>query len=111
MLETHVLTGDSLEVDHVWAVAVDGAPVELSNNARERMRRSREVVERAAASPERRYGVNTGFGRLVTQTIPNELADELQIRLLRSHACGVGDPYPDEVVRAALLLRANALAT
>ncbi len=110
MVETQALTGDDLEVDHVWAVAVDGAPVELSDSARERMQAAREVVERAAASSERTYGVNTGFGRLVTQTIPSELADELQIRLLRSHACGVGEPYPDEIVRAALLLRANALA-
>ena len=47
----------------------------------------------------------------MTKTIPRELADELQVRLLRSHACGVGDPYPEEIVRAALLLRANALAT
>jgi histidine ammonia-lyase len=111
VVETQVLTGDDLEVDHVWAVAVDGAPVELSDRARDRMRAGREVVERAAASPSRTYGVNTGFGRLVTQTIPSELAEELQVRLLRSHACGVGDPYPDEIVRAALLLRANALAT
>src|SRR4029450_7874727 len=72
---------------------------------------ARDVVERAAASPERTYGVNTGFGRLVTQTIPAELVDELQVRLLRSHACGGGDPYPDEIVRAALVLRANGLAT
>ena len=111
MAETQVLTGEDLEVDHVWAVAVERAPAELSASARERMRASREVVERAAAAPERTYGVNTGFGRLVTKTIPADLAEELQVRLLRSHACGVGDPYPDEVVRAALLLRANALAT
>ena len=110
MVETQVLTGDDLDVHHVWAVAVEGAPAELSESARERMRAAREVVERAAASPERTYGVNTGFGRLVTKTIPSELADELQVRLLRSHACGVGEPYPDEIVRAALLLRANALA-
>ena len=111
MVETQLLTGADLEVDHVWAVAVEGAPAELSETARERMRVARDVVERAAASPERTYGVNTGFGRLVTQTIPGELVDELQIRLLRSHACGVGDPYPDEIVRAALVLRANGLAT
>ncbi|HET9323091.1 MAG TPA: histidine ammonia-lyase [Gaiellaceae bacterium] len=111
MLETQVLTGDDLEVDHVWSVAVEGAGVELADAARARMRRSRDVVDRAAASPERTYGVNTGFGRLVSKTIPDELVEELQVRALRSHACGVGDPYPDEIVRAALLLRANAFAT
>jgi histidine ammonia-lyase len=111
VVETQVLTGADLEVHHVWAVAVDGAAAELSDEARERMQAARDVVERAAESPARTYGVNTGFGRLVTQTIPAELAEELQVRLLRSHACGVGEPYPDEIVRAALLLRANALAT
>jgi histidine ammonia-lyase len=111
VIETQLVTGRELSVDHVWAVAVEGAPVSLSDEARERMRAGREVVEAAAADPARTYGVNTGFGRLVTKTIPRELVDELQVRLLRSHACGVGDPYPDEIVRGALLLRANALAT
>jgi histidine ammonia-lyase len=113
MARTSVIavTGDDLTVDHVWAVGLEGATAELADGALERMRAAREIVEAAAADPARTYGVNTGFGRLVTKTIPRELADELQIRLLRSHACGVGEPYPDEIVRAALLLRANALAT
>jgi histidine ammonia-lyase len=105
------LTGDDLTVADVWAVALDGAPAELSDEARTKMRAAREVVERAAhGSREHTYGVNTGFGRFVSRSIPEELTAELQVRLLRSHACGVGDPYPDEIVRAATLLRANALA-
>ncbi len=64
----------------------------------------------AHGAREHTYGVNTGFGRFVSRSIPEELTEELQVRLLRSHACGVGEPYPDEVVRAAMLLRANALA-
>ncbi|MGH3080574.1 MAG: histidine ammonia-lyase [Gaiellaceae bacterium] len=110
-METQLVTGHDLGVDHVWAVALEGAAASLSDEAREKIRAGREVVEAAAADPARTYGVNTGFGRLVSKTIPRELADELQVRLLRSHACGVGDPYPEEIVRAALLLRANALAT
>src|SRR5207253_8458652 len=55
-------------------------------------------------------GLNTGFGRFVSASIPEELTGELQLRLLRSHACGVGEPYPSEIVRAAMLLRANTLA-
>src|ERR671927_1257047 len=105
------LTGDDLTVADVWAAAVDGAPAELSDDAREKMRAARELVERAAhGRREHTYGVNTGFGRFVSHAIPEELTEELQLRLLRSHACGVGDPYPPEVVRAAMLLRANALA-
>ncbi len=72
---------------------------------------ARDVVERAAhGAHEHTYGVNTGFGRFVSKQIPPELTEELQLRLLRSHACGVGEPYPDDVVRAAMLLRANTLA-
>ena len=105
------LTGDDLRVADVWSVAVDGAPAELSDSSRDRMRAARELVERAAhGMREHTYGVNTGFGRFVSRSIPEELTEELQLRLLRSHACGVGDPYPPEVIRAAMLLRANALA-
>jgi histidine ammonia-lyase len=104
------LTGDDLRVQDVWTVAVEGVAVALHDTARERMAAARALVEEAAHSPEHTYGVNTGFGRFVSQSIPEELSEELQLRLLRSHACGVGDPYPDEVVRAAMLLRANALA-
>ena len=106
-----VLTGDGLTVDDVWAAAVDGASASLSDDARERMRAARDVVTRAAhGEREHTYGINTGFGRFVSQSIPPEQTEELQLRLLRSHACGVGEPYPPEVVRAAMLLRANTLA-
>jgi histidine ammonia-lyase len=111
VIESKALTGDDLALADVWAVAVEGAPVELADSARERMQAARELVERAAhGSREHTYGVNTGFGRFVSRSIPEELTQELQVRLLRSHACGVGDPYPSEIVRAAMLLRANALA-
>ena len=105
------LTGEDLTVDDVWAVAVDRSRAALTDDARERMNAARELVERAAhGSREHTYGVNTGFGRFVAVAIPEEQTAELQLRLLRSHACGVGEPYPDEIVRAAMLLRANALS-
>jgi histidine ammonia-lyase len=106
------LTGDDLTLADVWAVAVEGARAELSEEGRRRLRAARDLVERVAgdSSGEHTYGINTGFGRFVEKTIPPELSEELQLRLLRSHACGVGEPYADEIVRAAMLLRANALA-
>ncbi len=112
MTVTRALTGDDLSLADVWAVAVDRAgTAALSAAARTRMEAARGVVERAAhGSKEHTYGVNTGFGRFVSKQIPEELTEELQLRLLRSHACGVGDPYPEAVVRAAMLLRANTLA-
>ena len=112
MTVTQALTGDDLTLGDVWAVAVEERPpAPLSDAARVKMHAARAVVERAAhGSHEHTYGVNTGFGRFVSKQIPEELTEELQLRLLRSHACGVGEPYPDPVVRAAMLLRANTLA-
>src|SRR5712691_8028548 len=105
------LTGDDLRIEDVWAVGLGDADAALSDEARTKMRAARELVERAAhGTHEHTYGINTGFGRFVSKSIPEEQTEELQLRLLRSHACGVGDPYPDEIVRAAMLLRANALA-
>src|SRR5205809_937674 len=105
------LTGDDLRIDDVWAVAYGDADAALSDEARTKMRAARDLVERAAhGTREHTYGINTGFGRFVSTSIPEEQTQELQLRLLRSHACGVGEPYPAEVVRAAMLLRANALA-
>ena len=111
MIQTRLLTGDDLTIADVWSVALDRFPVALADEARTRMQAARELVARAAhGQREHTYGVNTGFGRFVSRSIPEELAGELQLRLLRSHSCGVGAPYPDEIVRAAMLLRANALA-
>jgi histidine ammonia-lyase len=107
VIASHALTGNDLRIEDVWEVAVHRAPVGLADEARGQMHAARALVEGAA---EHTYGVNTGFGRFVSESIPDEQAEELQLRLLRSHACGVGEPYPADVVRAAMLLRANALA-
>jgi histidine ammonia-lyase len=106
--EPLLLTGDDLTVDDVHDVAVGGRTVVLAESAVERMTRSRALVD--GLGSEHTYGVNTGFGRFVSESIPADQAEELQLRLLRSHACGVGEPYPDDVVRAAMALRANAIA-
>ncbi|MFO7572952.1 MAG: histidine ammonia-lyase [Gaiellaceae bacterium] len=102
------LSGEALTLADVWDAAVHGAQAEIAPEASERMRASRELLE--SMHGEHTYGVNTGFGRFVSEHVPDELAEELQLRLLRSHSCGVGEPYPDDVVRAAMLLRANTLA-
>ena len=108
MTEPLLLTGDDLTVDDVYDVAIGGRAVALAPSAVERMGRSRALLDDLRG--EHTYGVNTGFGRFVSESIPEDQAEELQLRLLRSHACGVGEPYPDDVVRAAMVLRANAIA-
>lgn len=105
-----MLTGADLAVADVEAVARHGARVALDVHARERMAEARAVIERLVASGEVVYGVTTGFGDLATTFIPPADAARLQENLLASHAAGVGRPFPREVVRAMLLLRANTLA-
>ena len=104
------LTGQRLSLAEIAAVASGKESVSLLNSARQRAEKSREVVERIVAEGRTVYGVNTGFGRLSDVRIePNELR-ELQLNLVRSHACGLGDPLSIEEARAMLLLRANVLA-
>jgi histidine ammonia-lyase len=104
------LTGYALTADDVVRVARGSEQVILSRNAREAMQRSAEVVDRLAASDEPAYGVSTGFGSLANVRIGPERRIELQRALIRSHAAGVGDPMPREVVRAMMLLRARSLS-
>lgn len=109
-MEALPIDGRTLTLDQVRAVAQDNRPVVLHPDARARMVRARAVVEEKAKSSEAVYGINTGFGLLADKKIPQEKLDELQVNLVRSHAAGVGEPLPDLVVRAIMLLRANVLA-
>ena len=105
-----LLTGRDLTIDQVIEVARGRRPVALDEDAAERMRASRSVIERLVAENATVYGVTTGFGDLADVRIDPARTAELQRNLVRSHAAGVGEPLADDVVRAMLLLRANALA-
>jgi histidine ammonia-lyase len=105
-----VLTGANLSIADVEAVARHRAPVALDPAARTRMQESRDLIEGLVARGEVVYGVTTGFGDLATRFVAPADAATLQQNLLMSHAAGVGEPLPREVVRAMLLLRANTLA-
>jgi histidine ammonia-lyase len=109
-LKTIVIDGESLTLEKMAAVALHSAPVELAQSARDRVIANRAVIDRALASSVPIYGVTTGFGKLSDVRILHEEIQQLQVNLLRSHACGIGDPLPESEVRAAILLRANSLA-
>ena len=89
---------------------VGGATTGLAAGARRSMEAAREVIDRLIGSNATAYGVNTGFGELATVRIPPDQVRQLQVNLVRSHACGVGVPLSGTETRALLLLRANALA-
>src|SRR5215212_1201541 len=104
------LDGQSLTLEEVALVARGEEPVSLAAAARARMESSRAVVEHIIAESRVVYGVNTGFGKLSDVTVPADELRELQINLVRSHACGLGAPLSAEETRAMMLLRANVLA-
>lgn len=104
------VNGNTLTIEKVVRVAREGVHVSLDREARARIASSRRSLEELVESGATIYAVNTGVGDLVDVKIPQEDLRALQVNLLRSHACGVGEPYPPEVVKAIMLLRANALA-
>jgi len=110
MTEKILIDGDTLTIDEAYAVAVDRLRVGLAPKARERMLRTRAVVDDIVSRNDAVYGVTTGFGKLSEMAIPRERLAELQVNLVRSHASGVGDPLPEREVRAMMLLRANVIA-
>ena len=106
-----ILDGGALTIEEVILVARQGASVSIGESARAAMGASRAVVERAVTEGRTVYGVTTGFGALADVPVQPADLELMQHAVLRSHAAGVGEPLPTEVVRAMLLLRARTLAT
>ncbi|HYS71178.1 MAG TPA: aromatic amino acid lyase, partial [Thermoplasmata archaeon] len=104
------IDGASLTVEDVIAVARAGTKVGLAPRARTAVERSRHAVERIVRRGELAYGIKTGFGQLEHVAIPPDQVRDLQLNLVRSHAAGTGPELPREHVRAAMIIRANALA-
>lgn len=118
MTDTLELSGQPLSLPQITAVAHSGPETEahsamqvaLSPAALPAIERSRRIVEDLVACGDTAYGINTGFGKLSDVRIPASDLGRLQRNLVRSHACGLGDPLDEPEVRAMLLLRANVLA-
>jgi histidine ammonia-lyase len=104
------LNGQALTLTDIAAVAHNGEAVEVSSLAQPRILASRKVVEEIIARDAAVYGVTTGFGKLSDVRIPRDALSDLQLNLVRSHACGIGEPLSEPEVRAMMLLRANVLA-
>jgi len=105
-----ILDGQRLSLEELGDVAHGRSGVQLSPEALERMASSRRVIEEIVARGQVVYGVSTGFGKLSDVHVPDTELRQLQLNLVRSHACGVGAPLSIEEARAMTLLRANVLA-
>jgi histidine ammonia-lyase len=104
------LTGQTLSLVQIGDVACGGEPISVGPKAHERIHASRRVIEEIVAKGAVVYGVSTGFGKLSDVHVPADELRQLQLNLVRSHACGIGNPLSEPEVRAMILLRANVLA-
>ncbi len=105
-----VLTGNDLTLEDVVSVGREYTPVALSEASKEKIRASRKTVEDLVASGKKVYGVTTGFSAAGETQLDPEECHVLQRNLILSHAVGAGDPFPEDVVRAIMLLRVNNMA-
>src|SRR5437867_1892909 len=104
------LKGEQISLVQLAAVAVGGEAVHISPLARSRILASRKAIEQILERDLVVYGVNTGFGKLSDVRIPHGQLRQLQLNLVRSHACGIGNPLSEAEVRAMMVLRSNVLA-
>lgn len=104
------INGDDLTIEQVHEVARKYENVSISKSAYEKMMKSRSIVERFLSEGKPIYGVNTGFGALANVRISKEKLKELQRNIILSHSAGVGEYLKEDIVRAMMLIRANALA-
>lgn len=103
------LTGNDLTIAQLERICLHEEMVEIAEDALLAVEKSRLAVEKIVAAERTIYGITTGFGKFSDLRINQHDVEQLQINLIRSHACGVGEAFPVAVSRAMILLRLNAL--
>lgn len=103
------LTGNTLTINQLKEILYGDKKVTIAKESLEKVKASRVAVDKIVAGNESVYGINTGFGKFSNVKIAEENVAELQLNLIRSHACGGGDPFPPIVSKAMMVLRLNAL--
>ncbi len=108
---THKISAGHLTQDKIEEIILNGYTLELSEETRERIIHCRQYLdEKVANSKQPIYGVTTGFGSLCKISIGEEQLSQLQINLMMSHACGVGERVPNDIVKIMILLKIQSLS-
>ena len=110
-MKKHQISAEHLSIERVGEIIFNGYQLELSDDARNRILRCREYLDKKMAVNDKPvYGVTTGFGSLCNVSIGKDQLTQLQINLMMSHACGTGDRVPNEIVKIMLLLKIQSLS-
>lgn len=103
------LTGNSLTIEQLKRICIQNEEVSITEESIQNVKNSRSAVEKIVSEKKVVYGINTGFGKFSDVIINENDVEDLQLNLIRSHACGVGEPFSEIVSRAMIVLRLNAL--
>lgn len=107
----HKISADHLTIERIGEIIDNGYKLELSEDAVNRIARCREYLdEKIRANSQPVYGVTTGFGSLCNVSIGKDQLTQLQINLIKSHACGTGERVPNDIVKIMLLLKIQSLS-
>ena len=108
---THQISADHLTIERIGEIIYNNYKIELSDDARKRIIRSREYLDARIAKEENPiYGVTTGFGSLCSVSISKDQLSQLQVNLIKSHACGVGERLPNDIIKMMILLKVQSLS-
>ncbi len=108
---THQISADHLTIEKIGEIIYNNYKIELSDDARKRIIKSREYLDARIAKEENPiYGVTTGFGSLCNVSISKDQLSQLQVNLIKSHACGVGEKLPNDIIKMMLLLKVQSLS-
>lgn len=107
----HQISAEHLTIEQVGEIIYNNYKIELSEDAKQRIKRCRNYLDKKIArNGEPIYGVTTGFGSLCNVSIGKDHLSQLQINLIKSHACGVGERVPNDIVKIMLLLKIQSLS-
>ncbi len=109
-MEKVFIDGNSLSLNQFIQVVRHGTEVKLSKEAVAKVENARALVDKFVEENQVVYGITTGFGKFSDVVITGKETMDLQRNLIVSHACGVGNPLDEDIVRGIMLLRANALS-
>ncbi len=108
---THYISSEHLSIERVGEIIKKGYKIALSDEARQRIIRCREYLDKKIATQkEPIYGVTTGFGSLCKVSVSGDQLSQLQVNLIKSHACGVGERTQKDIVRMMILLKVQSLS-
>lgn len=110
-MNTHIISAEHLTIERIGEIIENGYKLELSEDARQRIRRCRNYLDKKISSNgEPIYGVTTGFGSLCNVSIGKDQLSQLQVNLIKSHACGTGERVPNDIVKIMMLLKIQSLS-